>query len=288
MTWWFEDNQPGGAAPFKTAITVLSLLAALGSLIVAHVALRSQRVVSAWQIVTSQDCGNSGKVSALEVLRKRKETINRIDFSWASECPKELFVYLKDLKMRGQDLRELRMSRIDLSDADLRHADLTHAKMSDVRLNRARMNGVKLDHAELNAASVREAILLDASLSNVEFKRAKMQKADMRGVTLEGADLRYADLREVDLTGANLKGSDLRKANLVGANLSGAAFDSAMLEGDELEGTWAWNHNPPTGLSKGVDDLVLRCKQRLAAYYYQQYVPRFLRKPMTWLRWGCP
>ena len=277
----FEDNQPRGGARITTAITALSLLAAIGSLIVAHAALRSQRVVSAWQIVTSKDCGNSGKVSALEVLRRRNETISRIDFSWANECDKELFVHLRGLNMRGQNLREIRMIRVDLSEADLRNADLRRAKMSDVRLNGARMNGAELDHAELNAASVREAILLDASLNNVELKRSKMQKADMRGATLEGADLRYADLREVDLTGANLKGSDLRKANLAGANLSGASFDSAVLEGEELEGAWAWNHNPPTGLSKGVDDLVIRCRQSLEDYYYRHYVPRFLREPMT-------
>lgn len=252
------DNQtpelPNGISnswpPGASVVAVLSLLVALASLQVTYTSFLSTTAVSAWQIITAQSCGNSGKVSALKVLGRRGETIKKIDFVWASRCPTERYVYLAEVGLRGHDLRELRMTHVDLSDADFRRTDLRFAVMPNVRLIRARLNRAKMDDATLNATILQSAVLVQASLKNADLRGVDMRQTDVRDGVLDGANLRNADLRNADFTDASFEATDLRGAKMNGANLSGASLKSAAVTSAELKGAWRWEGNPPTG----VDD----------------------------------
>ena len=94
---------------------------------------------------------------------------------------------LRNIRLKGADLRARDLSRSDLTNVDLRAADLVGADLTES----------VLDHADLS------------------------------GADLGDADLKGASLVETSLWNTDLRGADLRGArNIVMANLKRASFDS--------------------------------------------------------------
>jgi uncharacterized protein YjbI with pentapeptide repeats len=101
--------------------------------------------------------------------------------------------------------------------ADLSGADLTEARLDRMDLRNARLSGLNLFRA-----SLRRAALSGADLSASRLDYADFSGADMRGANLTGASLLETIFWEADLSGADLSGS----RQLVMAGFRRARFDA--------------------------------------------------------------
>ncbi len=112
-------------------------------------------------------------------------------------------------------------------------ADLSGANLREVNLK-----GADLRWANLSRANLREVNLRGANLRGADLSGADLRWTNLREVNLKGADLRWANLKGADLRWANLEGADLRWANLSGVNMdfsSGIPFSckGTGIKGDE-------------------------------------------------------
>jgi uncharacterized protein YjbI with pentapeptide repeats len=215
-----------------------------------------QRTTQAWQLVTTNATGNSGKRQALEYLNE-----NILFFKERSPLTGvNLYkVYLIGIELPNADLSGADLRRAELSGADLRRADLRGADVSwenlreaDLRgvdlswenLREADLRGIDLSEADLSGVNLSEAVLIEESISGANFSEENLRweglkgiglsEADLSGADLSGADLRKADLSGAVLSEADLSGADLSEADLSGADLSEADLSEADLRRADL------------------------------------------------------
>lgn len=165
------------------------------------------RTVRAWQLLTAEAPGNSGKTEALEHLSKR-------DGLWCDQdgC----LITLKEASP---------LAGIDLSSDD----GQAGAYLRGANLQGAYLQGANLQSAELHRADLEGAILSDADLRKASFFLADLSRADLRRADLEGAYLGGANLGQADLWLANLRDALFREVDLTGANLRQADLSAADL-----------------------------------------------------------
>jgi uncharacterized protein YjbI with pentapeptide repeats len=139
-------------------------------------------------------------------------------------------------RLRGFDLAQRDLSKLDLPGADLARANLQGAHMY-----RTRLKGADLRYANLS-----EARLIEANL-----RKANLEGADLHGADLSGANFVSANLAEANLVGADLSTTDLREAFLMGADLSGANLFYTLLANAKYSRrtTWPVGFDP---LAKGA------------------------------------
>jgi hypothetical protein len=99
--------------------------------------------------------------------------------------------------------------------------------LSDIVLNRVNFSGADLRRADLRRADLRGADLRGADLTGADFYGANLVKANLSGANLSEADLSNADLREANLYKADLSGANLYKADLSGSYSYRADFSGA-------------------------------------------------------------
>jgi uncharacterized protein YjbI with pentapeptide repeats len=144
--------------------------------------------------------------------------------------------------LRGADLSERVLDRVNLRGADLRGTVLVGSSLKDADLRDAGLQEARLDGADLSAAD-----LSGATLDAAVLARAQMQDATIHGGSARAADLRgiqgwhlsvgaflpsYPDT--TDVTGANLNRAWLPNSHLSGVLLDDiqardATFDEASL-----------------------------------------------------------
>ena len=222
-----------------------------------------QRTISAWQLITTEASGNSGKIEALEYLNSEDGLfcggLVRIDW----------------LPNRGNFLpclvqfkAPIPLIGIDLSPPDNQQHTviqpsedqpttilpniLTGAYLSGIQLADAELSGANLFGAFLDNADLCGAKLSSANLSNRFFHDADLSAANLdwaglsfafgvrvnlRGASLKNADLKGARLELSNLSGVDLSGADLSGTSLVASNLSFASLRYADLNGTSLGGT---------------------------------------------------
>ena len=234
---WLRALEPVGFV-----VGVVALVVAAATFVVDLYDRQEARVVRAWQLVTTDAPGNSGKREALEYLNRR-ETI----FGWPAwqyHWAYDLLPLKRMVPLVGIDLSvEPGGTGAYLVGVDLRGADLRNAR--------------------LEGANLRGADLSDADLSGIDLRGADLQGADLNGATLRSATVVKANLAFSNLTGLNASKSykqlgaiDLADVVLDGANLSGAILTGAGLVQEQLGGAWACEGHPPV-LPDGVSvDLV--------------------------------
>ncbi len=152
---------------------------------------QTQRIVQAWQLVTHNAPGNSGKAPALEYLNNQGISLVGINLSpegYGSAT------YLFEVNLPGADLREANLHRVDLFKANLSEANLINADVSRTSLQAADLSG---------------AILIGTNFSS----------SSLLGTDLSGADLRFANLTNTYLSETNFSGAILIAAVLSGADL---------------------------------------------------------------------
>ncbi|MEH2118391.1 pentapeptide repeat-containing protein [Nostoc sp.] len=130
--------------------------------------------------------------AALTVIGRRKP----------ENDPKNQWLDLRNIDIRGADLTKVEMQGVNLMEANLQWAVFEEAK---------------LQGAFLSGANLRRADLWEANLQKAVFNRANLQKA-----YLMEANLEEACFEEANLEGADLDGANLQEAFLIGANLSEA------------------------------------------------------------------
>ncbi len=158
--------------------------------------------------------------------------------------------------LRGADLTDIRLERVDVSGADLRDADLANfravdvsfeganfvgaavvgARFHDCMLADANFAGCLMDQILLGACTCTDANFEDASLRGADvtgtiFSQARMARVDLRRAIAPHAAFDDADLTDADLSGGNFEKAYFRRTRLTGvrwdgANLKGARFDA--------------------------------------------------------------
>ena len=138
---------------------------------------------------------------------------------------------LRDVDLKGADLRGANLEIANLAGADLRGVNLRDANLAGADLRGANLGG-----ADLLGASLRGANLWRVNLGSASLQGVDLQGVNLRGSILENVKLRGANLQWADLGGANLTGAILRDANLEGAGLRGAILRNAILDGAIFDG----------------------------------------------------
>ena len=154
--------------------------------------------------------------------------------------------------LRGKDLSDLDLSRLDFRHANLRGASFFGSKLvlADFRgatLEGANLNGAWLMGTDFTGANLTRASLLSVVVLGGEVKKMPVFKgANLTGVKmiadLPGADLSGANFSNA-MVGVNIKNqgmgqmrTDLSSANLAGANLAGADFNRSLMAFCQPEG----------------------------------------------------
>lgn len=91
-----------------------------------------------------------------------------------------------------------------------------------------------LRDARLSGLDLREHTFLLCRLNNACLSQANLSGVQLTGANLTGADLTGASLRNANCQNAVFSGASLRGASLRGADVSGANFLHADLEGADL------------------------------------------------------
>lgn len=188
LTRWLRCMEPYGFL-----VGVIALVVAAAAFVIDLYDRQEERVVRAWQLVTTQAAGNSGKKEALEYLNRR-ETI----FGWPAEADHWAYDVLP-LKRR----------------VDLVGIDLSVEKGQ---------TGAFLVDVQLPGANLRKAKLAGAILTRANLLGADLEGADLTGAQLVGANLTHAVLDRARLVSANLKEASFASARLFLTELTRATF----------------------------------------------------------------
>jgi len=164
---------------------------------------------------------------------------------------------MRQIDLRGTNLRDFNLATADLSgadlrDADLRGADLTGADLKGADLRDADLDGPAVTDADLataanRGASVRRvggADLTNANLSGADLRGASLARANLSGADLTRADITHADLTFADLSGAHLIGTHFTFADLTFVHLRDAWWPA------DVPAPWHWQRDPDSGRLK--------------------------------------
>jgi ribose transport system substrate-binding protein len=201
---------------FINVLNFLATVAAVAAVVFAYIALKAQRVATAWSLIAAakvEGTGNIGLIDALQGLAKRGARFEQI-------------------RLPGAHL-----SKLKLPDAHLEGAVLTRANLSDANLTSATLAGADLRKADLRRIDLHNSNLRGAILDESNLSGANLQDADLRGASLIKAHLFRADLRGARLELANFSGADLSATRLQLAKLDGSRLDNAIMRGTDLSDT---------------------------------------------------
>ena len=123
----------------------------------------------------------------------------------------------------------------NLNKAHLRDIDLRGANLKNVDLDDAELHSVDLEGANLARASLIRANLTNVNLSNAFLYRANLTQARMTSTNLDMADLSRVNFNEADLRHTSLIKTNLVEANFLRANLKGAKLSQAVFQYTQLE-----------------------------------------------------
>jgi uncharacterized protein YjbI with pentapeptide repeats len=193
---------------------------------------KEARIVAAWQLITTEATGNSGKIRALEFLNGINEPLVGIDLSVTDG----IGAYLVNVQLPHANLIKTNLRRTILEGVNLEGANLEGANLEGVNLEGANLEGANLFKADLTGARLTGANLTGAYLGGANLEGANLFGANITGAYLGGANLEEANLFEADLEGASLEEANLFGADLTGANLKGASLEEANLFGADLTG----------------------------------------------------
>ena len=143
---------------------------------------------------------------------------------------------LNKIRLHDVSLKEATLSRANLSQATLKEVNLREANLSQAILSRANLFDVDLRSANLSGTDVSKAYLSGVNLSQANLKKADLSEARVERANLSWVNLFKADLRSANLSGADLTEASLRDANLFDADLSGVRFLGTNLTDAELSG----------------------------------------------------
>ena len=232
-------------------------------------ARHEERIARAWQILTTNAPGNSGKIEALEFLARNNVPLTDIDLSCKSNGGHWLQarnfcqagrVYLRNLDLSIQNIG----LRVNLNGANFSGADLTGASFDGAILNNAIFNG-----AILEGVSLRDTFLLTTSFDGIVTSRGTgsfdlpIQKGhysqSVRGIDFTGALLTSNSFKEADLFKAKFDGevvgADFSRARLTLTDFAGVEL--WLPELDEMFGqSWVWTSSLNSELPRFTNPII--------------------------------
>ena len=194
----------------------LSILLAVIGLFVELASHQDSRIVSAWQLLTTQASGNSGKIEALEYLNAPRW--------WGLFGAPRASLQGIDLSASGAGTY--------LAGVDLRSAELS----------RASFNGADLDDADLSDADLQRSILTHVQATDTVFTDAEIDFADLGGAVLKSAQIdrtSFCCLEHVPMADAALRDGTMARRNV---QIAGGGI---VLMNVEVSGAWIdWKSGP--------------------------------------------
>lgn len=191
----------------------------------------NQRLIAAWQLISTPANGNTGKISALEFLSTANRPLVGIDLSC---IPKDTThgprcysgVYLEAVNLAGANL----------TNANFEGADMPGANLTGAVLHRTNLAAVDLTNAQVANAQMTHTLFAEASVEGVVFD-----------------------------------GTDLGDATFLFTHLSAADFTHARnLDTAEFIDAWAWDDRPPLGLPDGTVRLC-DARERQELHYERRF-----------------
>lgn len=113
------------------------------------------------------------------------------------------------IRINGQYLGGIDLSKCSLDSAYLRGCDLSNANLSHACLHGATLKNCRLTNANLEFAYGRATNLADADMANVNMKHARLIGANLTGCDFFRADLHGSTLEAASLAGVNWKGANV-------------------------------------------------------------------------------
>lgn len=235
---WVKKSGTWG---FFTLVRTVEFLAVLIALIAFFNEINyrhEERTARAWQLLTTEAPGNSGKGEALEYLNSRKIPLEGIDLTPPILAEEWKQIPIEERRVVGHCLQSTYLRKVELPKAILTNATLVCADLQQADLREA-----NLRNADLRGADLRGAKLQGANLE-AGMQRATPSYARLQGAALSHAKLStsvYTDLREANLSDARLQGANLSDAGLQGANLVEAKLRGVTgIQCSELKQTANW------------------------------------------------
>ena len=147
----------------------VGIIAAIVGLVLQYQSLQEQKILGAWQLITTKASGNSGKIQALEFLNSKGVPLVGVDLSNA---------YLVGVNLKGAILQLANFTKVDLSDADFIGANLRGVNFTGANLWGVDFIGADLLDANFKGAFLIGADFTGANLSNANFTGAFVYFAD--------------------------------------------------------------------------------------------------------------
>ena len=233
--------------PFSDSFRIFELVAILLA-ITAFIAdlgnRREEREARAWNLLTTEAAGNSGKIWALEYLNHESHwpffpkwwplNKSRIPLLGIDLTPPYLASLWGDKPKEGRQLPEV-------------DPPLSFRCGQETYLRKVNLRWGILTSAVLVCADLRQSDLRDVDLRQADLRNARLDDADLRDADFRQADLRNAILDDADLRGSNFRGTRIFLSDhsptfpddgilfLGGPELEGASFQKATLQGASFQ-----------------------------------------------------
>ena len=144
----------------------VGIIAAIVGLVLQYQSLQEQKILGAWQLITTEAKGNSGKIEALEFLNSKGVPLVGVDLSKA---------YLGGVNLKGANLQGANFTEADLSDANFEGADLQNTKFNGAVLKKAIFANAMLEFANFKGANLTDANFASATVESTIFKDSWIQ-----------------------------------------------------------------------------------------------------------------
>jgi len=153
-----------------------------------------------------------GDITLGQFLRVHAEGLEQLEKSGDQKdsnlLTEQLAIYLKEMHLSINDLKEADLSNANLRDLDIRflnlkedylkHADFAHANLTGVNLKEANLENANFTKAILAGADLKEANLENADLTDANLQGANLKEANVEKTTFQNADLTDADIHEAE------------------------------------------------------------------------------------------
>jgi len=148
--------------------------------------------------------------------------------------------WLSDGSLKGANLINANLSKLDLSGADLTEvnlefADISNANLKKVTLKNAKLKNAKLLNSDLSEANLEGSILHSTSFYKSVLSRSNFTNADLIGSNFELAELMDCTFENSKLEDSNLKLASLARSKFKECNLMRVDIHSADLKDATLE-----------------------------------------------------
>lgn len=251
-----------GAWRFGGVVPYLSLVIAIGSMVITWTSLKNQEDHFAWRIISSQKPGNSGVGWALEHLHEKGIALNHVvldplvffteaqaadttlDAPKGRTARRALETYAAERELDGIVLRYGRLSHTNFSHSSLKEADFREAILKDANFTGSNLEQAKFTKADLDGADLTDAILVKiqalevnlerATATRADFGEAELAKGNLKNIRGVGAFFDKAKMTKVLLKDAGLEGASLKGVVLINADMTDAELDYADLTDADL------------------------------------------------------